>query len=154
MAQKNKDALSAKQEMFCFEYIKDLDATKAAIRAGYSAKTADVKAAILKADPRIAAKIQELMNQRVKRTEIDADYVLNKIKETVERCSQAEPVYEFVDGKKEPTGEWKFEHNGVLKGCELLGKHLKLFTDKIEHSGKMTLEQLILSARKKRNEGE
>jgi hypothetical protein len=35
-----------------------------------------------------------------------------------------------------PSGEYKFEHNGVLKGCELLGKHLKLFTEKTEITGK------------------
>jgi len=53
-----------------------------------------------------------------------------------------------------PTGEWKFEHRGVLKGCELLGKHLKLFTDKVEHSIDKTLEDIITESFKKEKEND
>lgn len=80
----------------------------------------------------------ELKAAQSKRLEITADYVLTTIRDTVERCRQGVPVTEFNRDTKcmEPTGEWKFEHQGVLKGCELLGKHLKLFTEKHEHTGR------------------
>jgi len=136
-----KGGLTPKQEQFCLEYIVDLNGTQAAIRAGYSEKTANEQASQLLTKPAVKRRVQELMGERSKRTEITADYVLGKIKETIERCSQAEPVYD-KDGLA--TGEWKFEHNGVLKGCELLGKHLKLFTDKHDVSGRLTLEDLVL----------
>lgn len=137
------EKLTEKQEAFCREYLIDFNGTQAAIRAGYSEATAGVIASENLKKPNVASRMKELIAERSKRTEITADYVLSTIKETVERCLQREPVYEFIDGEKVPTGEWKFEHSGALRGAELLGKHLKLFTDKIEHSGKVTLEELV-----------
>ena len=123
--------LTAKQEMFCREYLVDLNATQAAIRAGYSEKTAKEIGCENLTKPNIQEYIQAQMNKRAERVEITADYVLNGIKDLTERCIQAEPV--VVDGQH--TGEWKFEVNGAFKGYELMGKHLKLFTDKVDHSG-------------------
>ena len=128
--------LTPKQMLFVKEYLIDLNATQAAIRAGYSEKTAAVIAAENLIKPNIAEAIQTGMNERIKRTEVTADYVLNTIVDTVERCRQAVPVYEKRDGKMEATGEYEFDSGAVLKGCELLGKHLKLFTDKVEIGGK------------------
>ena len=130
--------LTPKQDTFCQEYLKDLNATQAAIRAGYSEATAQEQSSRLLSNVMVKERVQALMDERKKRTEITADYVLTKIQETVERCSQAVPVFEWNPDSKamERTGEWKFEHTGVLKGCELLGKHLKLFTEKHEHTGK------------------
>ncbi len=125
-------ALTPKQEMFCREYIIDLNGTQAAIRAGYSEKTANEQSAQLLAKLSIKEYVQSLMDQRVQRVNIDADYVINGIKDLTERCIQAQPV--VIDGQ--PTGEYKFEANAALKGYELLGKHLKLFTDKTEITGK------------------
>lgn len=131
--------LTPKQESFVREYLVDLNGTAAAKRAGYKGTDTVLgkQAHELLKNPLVAIQVQEAMDERAKRTEITQDYVLTKIKETIERCSQAEQVMEFDHNTKEmvPTGEWKFEHNGVLKGCELLGRHLKLFTDKIEHTG-------------------
>ena len=118
------DKLTDKQQAFVNEYLVDLNATQAAIRAGYSEKTANVIGPENLAKPCIAEAIQKAMQERAGRTEINADYVLGVIKDTVERCQDKE----------------NFNANGVLKGAELLGKHLKLFTDKVEHSGNITVE--------------
>lgn len=147
-------SLTPKQEQFCQEYIIDLNATQAATRAGYSERTANEQGSRLLANVKVYARIQELMDARSERTEISADYVLTTIVETIERCKKAVPVMEFDHEKKEmvETGEYKYEHNGVLKGCELLGKHLKLFTDKTELSGKdggdiqITIKKIVHSA--------
>lgn len=139
--------LRAKQQAFVQEYLIDLNATQAAIRAGYSKKTAGQIGEENLKKPEIAKAIQEAMNQRAKRTEIDQDYVLGTIQETIDRCRQVEPVFdrkgkqvqvENRDGDMVPA--YTFNAQGVLKGCELLGKHLKLFTDKVEHSGDLTVE--------------
>jgi phage terminase small subunit len=134
--------MTPKQEAFVREYLIDLNATQAAIRAGYSAKNADKIGPELLGKTRIATAIQEQMDKRAKRTEVTADYVLETIVSTIERCKQAEPV---IDRKGDPVmvetpdgGEAKaytFNAAGVLKGAELLGKHLKMFTEKVEHSG-------------------
>lgn len=124
--------LTPKQLLFCKEYLIDLNATQAAIRAGYSEKTAySIGEENLK-KPDLAKFIQDQMDKRAKKVDITAEYVLETIKKTVERCSQAEPV--LING--EPSGEYKFDAANTLKGCELLGKHLKMFTDKTEITGK------------------
>lgn len=134
--------MTPKQEAFVREYLIDLNATQAAIRAGYSAKNADKIGSELLGKTRIAAALQEQMDKRSKRTEITADYVLETIVLTIERCKQSEPVLdrkgdpimtETPDGGEAPA--YTFNAAGVLKGAELLGKHLKLFTEKVEHSG-------------------
>lgn len=136
--------LTPKQELFCKEYIVDLNATQAAIRAGYSEKTANEQGSQLLAKLSIKEYVQSLMDERSERVEITSDYVLRGIKELTERCIQAIPV--IVDGKE--TGEYKFEPNAALKGFELLGKHLKLFTDKVDHSGTIEHKGLVIERSK------
>jgi hypothetical protein len=77
------------------------------------------------------------------RTKVTQDYVLETIVETVERCKQASLV---LDRKGEPvlvetpSGDlapaYTFDARAVLKGAELMGRHLKMFTDKQELTGK------------------
>jgi phage terminase small subunit len=122
-----------KQELFAKEFLVDLNQTQAAIRAGYSEHTAAHIASENVRKPDVQALIQLQMDKRSQRTEINADYVLYGIKEVYERCMQK---VEVLDSNGEPTGVWRFEPNAALKGLELLGKNLKLFTDKHEHSGK------------------
>ena len=130
-------ALTAKQEQFCQEYLIDLNGAQAAIRAGYSKKTAKDIACQNLAKLNISTRIAELQAIRLKRVEIDQDWVLNNLKTIAERCMQSEPVTSFVDGEQKETGEYKFEHSGANKSLELIGKHLKMFTDKVDntHSG-------------------
>jgi phage terminase small subunit len=139
-------ATGEKRDAFVQEFIIDLNGTQAAIRSGYSAKTAGQAASRLLKDVKITAAIQEAMNKRASRVEIDADYVLGTIVSTIERCKQAEPVMDkagnHLTTETEDGGEalaYRFDASGVLKGAELLGKHLKLFTDKVEVTGAVTL---------------
>jgi phage terminase small subunit len=134
--------LTDKQAMFVKEYIIDLNATQAAVRAGYSEKTARQIGSDCLSKAVIQDAIQAEMDERSKRTEINQDYVLNTIVNTIDRCQQAEPVIrangeavviENEDGDIVPA--YTFQSNSVLKGCELLGKHLKMFTDKTELTG-------------------
>ena len=140
-----KDELTPKQDAFVREYLIDLNATQAAIRAGYSAKTAKEQAARLLSNVNVQGAIQSGVSVRAKRTEITADYVLKVIRDTVERCRQAEPV---KDKEGKPTGEYKFDANAVLKGAELLGRHLAMFKDKVEVSGEVDFKDVLAQVRK------
>jgi phage terminase small subunit len=128
---------SDKQRRFVLEYMKDLNATQAAIRAGYSEKTAKQQGSRLLTNADLMTEVTKQRVKQEKRTEITADYVLNSIVEVVERCKQAVPSR---DHEGNPTGEYSFEATAALKGLELLGRHKKLFTDKVEHSGAVTTD--------------
>ena len=116
-------SLTDKQALFVKEYLIDLNATQAAIRAGYSAKTAASIGQENLIKPDIQEAIQKAQDKRADKLELDADWVLGKIKTDVLRNSD----------------EANYNSPNLLKGCELLGKHLKLFTDKHEHSGEMSV---------------
>lgn len=134
--------LSFRQKRFCEEYIIDLNGAQAVIRAGYSKSGANVQAARLLANVNVRQYILLLQSKRSERTNITSDYVLNTIVETIERCKIGNPVFDQFgkqiqirneDGTRTPF--FKPESANVIKGCELLGKHLKLFTDKIDVGG-------------------
>lgn len=131
-----------RDERFAREYVIDLNGQQAAIRAGYSAKTAAQAASRLLKKVNVKRIIAELSEKKSKELDISSDYVLRTVKETIERCRQAEQVFdkkgqpvfiETADGDVAPA--FVFKELGVLKGCELLGKHLKLFQDRTEVTG-------------------
>lgn len=147
MSKSPTNNLTPKQKMFADEYLLDLNATAAYKRAGYKAKghVAESNASRLLSNAEVANYIQSAMDKRSKNLGIDAEYVLKTIKTTIERCSQSYPV---LDRRGEPVmvrvgdGEgaalapaYEFDSSGVLKGAELLGRHLKMFTDKVDVGG-------------------
>ena len=130
-----KDNLTAKQRRFVDEYLVDLNGTKSAIRAGYSERNADKIAFQLLGKTRVAEAIAAAQAERSARVSVSADYVVNNLVEIVERCMQRAPVLtmkgeQVVDD--DGRNVWRFDAKGANKSLELLGKHLGMFTDKIE----------------------
>ena len=74
-------ALTPKQSRFVDEYLVDLNATQAAVRAGYSAKTAGQIGDENLKKPQIAKALSDRMKQREQRTQVDADYVIKRLQE-------------------------------------------------------------------------
>lgn len=72
-------ALTAKQRLFALEYLLDLNGTQAAIRAGYSARTAEAAASRLLRNVKVAAEIRRGMDERANRLNISGDDVLREI---------------------------------------------------------------------------
>ncbi|MDF9909616.1 UNVERIFIED_ORG: phage terminase small subunit [Pantoea brenneri] len=147
--------LNEQQERFCQEYVVDLNATQAAIRSGYSEKSAKSIGHENLTKPHLRARITELAKERNAAVGLSAEFVIEGVIKNIRRCEQAEQVYDkkgepvMVEG---PDGElaplYKYDANAALKGYELLGKHLKLFTDKVEHSGSIeTLSDEELNAK-------
>lgn len=115
-------ALTAKQERFVQEYLVDLNATQAAIRAGYSAKNADKIGPELLGKTRVSTAIQAEKNARSARTQITQDYVIKKLKAITDQ--------EASDGT-----DSELKYSSQLKALELLGRHLGMFTDRMKVEG-------------------
>lgn len=149
-----KGKLTPKQERFVQEYLIDLNATQAAIRAGYSAKTAKVIGSENLTKPAIADAINARQTKTAAKLEITQEYVLQTIHDAVERCKQAVAVLDRK-GKpvlvETPTGElvpaYVFDAKSVLRGAELLGRHIGMFKDQVEHTLTDDFAALIQSAR-------
>lgn len=131
--------LTPKQQAFVAEYLVDLNATQAAVRAGYSEKTANEQGARLLANVSVADAIALAQAERARRTEISQDYVLGNLVEVTERCLQRRPVCGALGvqvADEDGNSVWTFNAQGANKALELIGKHLGMFKERMEHSGK------------------
>jgi len=110
-------ALTDKQEMFCREYLIDLNATQAAIRAGYSDKTANRTGSENLSKPDIAQRIIDLKSERNERVEVNADYVLRRLVEIDEM-----DVLDILkdDGGLKMVHEWPKAWRTTLSGLDIL----------------------------------
>ena len=117
--------LTEKQKQFCNEFIIDFNGTQAAIRAGYSPKTANEQAAQLLAKLSIQEYLKELIEKRNERTRITQDEVVANIVEVMQRCMQAKPVTFLGKQVKDENGNnlWKFDSQGANKALDMLMKH-------------------------------
>lgn len=128
-------ALTNKQARFVDEYLIDLNATQAAIRAGYSQRTANEQGARMLANVSVKELLKERMKAREKRTEITQDSVLRDIESIKKDAMQ---TIADKDGNLVMAN-----HAAALKASELQGKHLGMFKERIEHSGAVTLESIV-----------
>lgn len=127
--------LTARQERFVDEYLVDLNATQAAIRAGYSEKTAEQIGYQLLQKTSVAAAVAAKQQARSEKTELDERWILERLRENVERSMVAVPVMVFDRDKKEmvETGEYTYQGNVANKALELIGKHRGMFAERHEH---------------------
>jgi phage terminase small subunit len=134
--------LTAKQQRFCDEYLIDLNATQAAIRAGYSKKTAKQigQQNLTKLD--LKEYIEKRMAEKEAALVADQDEVLKYLTSVLRGESQStEIVVEGIgDGCSEARTITKEpSEKDRLKAAELLGKRYALFTDKVEQTVDMEL---------------
>lgn len=148
--------LNTRQKLFIDEYLVDLNATNAYIRAGYSPNGASVSASHLLANPKIRANVDKAMAERSKRTGITQERVVLELARVAlasppdfinmdtatlkpdasrDDCATIQSVR--VKTTVTPAGEGVEREIKVadkIKALELLGKHLGMFTDKLSIS--------------------
>lgn len=122
-------ALNPKRARFVAEYLVDLNGTQAAIRAGYAKNSANEQAARLLANDSVKQAVAEGQKQKAAKTGRTALDVLQDI----QACTRA----------AKEDGDLKT----ALRGLELEGKHLGMFTDKVEHSGSVA-SPLVINLRR------
>lgn len=126
--------LNDKQERFCQEYIIDLKIGEAAIRAGYSEKTAYSIGSRLLKNVKIASRIEELQKKVTDKLELTQEWVLEHLKEVVAKSMQEKEVekWDYEEKQLIGTGEYVFDSRGANQALQLIGKHLGMFTEKLE----------------------
>lgn len=134
--------MTAKQKRFCDEYLIDLNATQAAIRAGYSEKTARQMGTENLSKPSISEYIQKRMAEKEKELIADQDEVLKYLTSVLRGESRSsvvvvESVGDFMSEAREL--EKAPDEKERLKAAELLGKRYGLYTEKVEQAVDMDL---------------
>ena len=130
--------LTAKQQRFCDEYLIDLNATQAAIRAGYSEKNARNIASENLAKPNIKKYIEKRMNEKEKELIADQDEVLRYLTSVLRGESMSTEI--VVEGKGEGCSEARTmkkepSEKDRLKAAELLGKRYGIYTESVDVNG-------------------
>lgn len=158
--------MNDKQRLFVAEFLKDLNATQAAIRAGYSAKTAKQQGQRLLTNVDVSAAIAAGKADRSERTKVDADWLLTRLAD--ESVADIADLYDEL-GNVKPVKEWpliwrqglvagveverigagagtvtKIKISDRIKRLELIGKHIDVqaFKEKVEHTGSISLNIL------------
>lgn len=155
--------MTPKQQAFVDEYLIDLNATQAATRAGYSARTANEQGARLLANASVSAAIAAAKRVRSEKTAVDAAWLLSRLAD--EATADVADLYDET-GNVRAVKDWpliwrtglvagievesigegagrltKIKLSDRIKRLELIGKHIDVqaFKDKIEHSGAIAL---------------
>lgn len=136
------ESLNQRQQAFVREYIIDFNGTQAAGRAGYSAKSAEVTASKLLRNPKVAAAVAEAIDARAKRTEIDADWVLQNAAAAF-TCDLSRLYDER--GDLLPVHEWPKEIMPIIGGVEIEALYTGNGDDRIQigHVKKLKLTERL-----------
>jgi len=141
--------LTAKQRRFVEQYLVDLNGTQAAIRSGYSKKTAGQMAHENLKKPYVLHEVILAQKNARQHSELSESWVLERLEELAERCLQHRSVLdrkgraiyvETANGELAPA--YTFDSSGAKGALELIGKHFAMFTDRIRHEGELKITKI------------
>lgn len=171
----------AREKTFCQEYSIDKNGTRSAKAAGYAPKSAHVTASLLLKKPKIRAAIDALLKKHADKLDLSAEKVLAELSKlgfsnmldymrvnedgafdldfSELTREQAAAIQEYTvdatggtgDGERKQVMRTRFKLVNKIDALVALGKHLKLFTEKIEVSATDGLAELMAAARKRAN---
>jgi phage terminase small subunit len=119
--------VTEQRKAFCDEYLRCFNATAAAIKAGYSEKTARIQASQILAEDEISLYIEDRLREVSKEAEIDSIWITKRFKNISDRCMTVIPVLIHNGEKWVESGEYKFDSAGANKATEMLGKIFGVF---------------------------
>jgi len=138
--------LTRKRERFISEYMKDQNGAKAAIRAGFSKKTAAQIASEYLTIPKIKLEIDRRLNEIAEKADITAESIMHRLNLIANRCIQeVDPIMKTNGTYKRDRNTGKicfdFDSAGASRALELLGKTKGMFIDKhdVSVAGRMVI---------------
>lgn len=151
--------MNPKQERFIDEYLIDLNGKQAAIRAGYAPRSAEVQASRLLSDDKVASEIEKRRAKLAEKAEVTQERIIAEYARMAfyDPASIAGQIMEgpadipnLPEEVRRAIIGWGWDRNGNFtlkladKNAALtnLGRHLGMFTDKVEHSGEMKINVL------------
>lgn len=169
--QPNLYGLTLKQSLFVDEYMKDRNALQAAIRAGYSERSAGWRGCTLLKDPKVQAAIEERTEAAQARSQVTVDRVLLelsriafadttlvayveggrvKIRDTSELDADTRAAVAELSESRGKTNTLKVRLHDKIKALELLGRHLAMFKDKLDVDAGETIVGILDELRRRR----
>jgi phage terminase small subunit len=121
-------ALTPKRAAFVREYLIDLNASAAARRAGYAPRTANRTGSELLSNPDIQTQLQAALKERAEKAAVSAEWVLERLRIEAEGSGP----------DTSPAAR--------VRAAELLGKHIGMFTERLEHTGGVSIEVIYTDA--------
>jgi len=125
----SKTGITTKQISFVKEYLKDYNGKQAAIRAGYSEKTAENQASRMLRLVKVAEYLGKRQIEKEKKIGITIEAIIDELKEI---------GFGIVDGEK-------LKMNDKIKALELLGKHLGMFTESKDKETEVNIQVQVLT---------
>lgn len=137
MTEKGQRQLSEKQRRFVREWLVDMNGTRAAVRAGYSEKSAANTASRLMKDPDVQAYRNELLKAKFDELGITRHSLAVEVYEMMQKCKGGTPHMVWNSDTKtyEPDGTWEQNEKGLYKGAELLSRLLDKMDGAAEDEG-------------------
>jgi len=159
-----------KEKRWADEYIVDLNASRATVAVGYSRKSPKTQGYQILQRPPVCCLVRQLKLKQSVRTQIRADEVLGGIHDAArfdlgvlfDINGDLLPILSWPEWARrvvasieiEPGGTKKVKLPDRLRAYELLGRHLKLFTDVLHHTGELTLRERMARGRRKAKDEE
>lgn len=147
MAEEVKKAITDKQKRFVREWLVDMNGTRAAIRAGYSEKSAAQTASRLMRDPAVRAYRDALLKEEFDSLGITRHSLAVEVWRVYERCAAATPVLQWDSNLREyiESGDWQFDSKGCLKALGMLNGMLERMERSEDEDDADSYEEMISS---------
>lgn len=109
--------MTVRQRRFVEEYLVDFNGSAAVTRAGYGTQSPKRLAYEMLKNPAIRAAIDQVTLERAEKSNLNPEYVMNKLRRTIEKAENDN------------------NHSAVLRGCEIMARALGMFIERKEISG-------------------